>query len=92
MLAAAAGKRIYQDHKNSEWARLDSLQVLLMALPKDDATQVAVDAMSETPMRKVVIPYLAAGVEPIQQVRGQIELYTTVSYESYPQGQTRLLS
>jgi hypothetical protein len=43
--------------------------------------------MSDAPMRKVAIPYLAAGVEPIQQVRGQIELYTSVSYESYPQGQ-----
>ncbi len=65
----------YESPQSSEWLRLDSLQILLLSQVEDDATKTAVAALSSRPMRKVAIPFLAAGSDEIREVRGELSLY-----------------
>ena len=74
--AATAAKNIYQDKKKNEWSRLDAFQVLLTALPTDQATQTAITSLADKPMRKASLPFLAVGVTAIQHVHGEIDLYS----------------
>ncbi len=85
--AATVAKRLYENPTNSEWSRLDALQVLLMAQPSDDASRTAVAAMSDKAMIKVALPFLAGGTTAIQQLHGEIELYSSTPSEPYVQGQ-----
>jgi HEAT repeat protein len=85
--AATAAKRLYENPAGSEWSRLDALQVLLMAQSPDDAVRTAVTALHNKPMRKVAIPFLAAGTTAIQQLHGEIYLDSPMSSELNLTGQ-----
>jgi HEAT repeat protein len=85
--AAKAAQQIYGDPKKPQWARLDALQVLLTALPDDQATQTAVAALHDKPMRQAAAPFLAVGPAAIARVHKEIDLDSAVQSDSYPQSQ-----
>jgi HEAT repeat protein len=85
--AATAAKRVYENSAAGEWPRLDALQILLTAQPSDDATQTAVAALNDKPMIKVALPFLAGGAIAIQQLHGEIELFSPTQFQSYATGQ-----
>ena len=92
--AAAAAEAVGEDPRASDWLRMDALQIRLLAQPQDGddaATPIAIAALNDAAhpsLRKVALPYLAAGGEAIMRLRGSAYLYgvTTRSAVSYSVG------
>jgi HEAT repeat protein len=97
--AAAAAQAVGDDPRATDWLRIDALQIRLLAQPQegDDAgVPIAIAALNDAAhpsLRKVALPYLAAGGEAITRLRGSAYLYgvTTRSITSYTVGDGQVI-